>query len=122
PAQVCPEHPISYTALRAGFFRERCSCRGAHTRGEGCGSQDRGGAFESRASRCRGAGEASQGAAQEESGRDRIRRTGSQGRGGGGRMRDPFQVIERPLLTEKSMDLSHAGKYTFRVAKDANKI
>lgn len=37
-------------------------------------------------------------------------------------MRDPFQVIERPLLTEKSMDMSHAGKYTFRVAKDANKI
>ncbi len=37
-------------------------------------------------------------------------------------MRDPFQIIERPLLTEKSMDLSHHGKYTFRVSKDANKI
>lgn len=37
-------------------------------------------------------------------------------------MKDPFQIIERPLLTEKSMDLSHVGKYTFRVAKDANKI
>ena len=37
-------------------------------------------------------------------------------------MRDPFTIIERPLLTEKSMDLSHSGKYTFRVAKDANKI
>jgi large subunit ribosomal protein L23 len=37
-------------------------------------------------------------------------------------MRDPYQIIERPLLTEKSMDLSHVGKYTFRVAKDANKI
>jgi len=37
-------------------------------------------------------------------------------------MKDPFQIIERPLLTEKSMDMSHAGKYTFRVAKDANKI
>ena len=37
-------------------------------------------------------------------------------------MRDPFSVIERPLLTEKSMDMSHSGKYTFRVSKDANKI
>lgn len=37
-------------------------------------------------------------------------------------MRDPYQIIERPLLTEKSMDQSHSGKYTFRVASDANKI
>jgi large subunit ribosomal protein L23 len=37
-------------------------------------------------------------------------------------MKDPYQIIERPLLTEKSMDLSHTGKYTFRVALDANKI
>lgn len=37
-------------------------------------------------------------------------------------MKDPYQIIERPLLTEKSMDLSHGGKYTFRVSKDANKI
>jgi large subunit ribosomal protein L23 len=37
-------------------------------------------------------------------------------------MRDPYQIIERPLLTEKSMDQSHYGKYTFRVADDANKI
>lgn len=37
-------------------------------------------------------------------------------------MRDPYQIIERPLLTEKSMDASQHGKYTFRVAKDANKI
>lgn len=37
-------------------------------------------------------------------------------------MKDPFQIIDRPLLTEKSMDMSHVGKYTFRVAKDANKI
>ena len=37
-------------------------------------------------------------------------------------MKDPFTIIERPLLTEKSMDLSHTGKYTFRVSKDANKI
>jgi large subunit ribosomal protein L23 len=26
------------------------------------------------------------------------------------------------LLTEKAMDLSEAGKYTFRVSKEANKI
>jgi len=37
-------------------------------------------------------------------------------------MRDPYTIIERPLLTEKSMDLSHHGKYSFRVAKDANKV
>jgi large subunit ribosomal protein L23 len=37
-------------------------------------------------------------------------------------MRDPYQIIERPLLTEKAMDLSQAGKYTFRVNRDANKI
>lgn len=37
-------------------------------------------------------------------------------------MRDPFIVVESPMLTEKSMDLSQVGKYTFRVAKDANKI
>ena len=37
-------------------------------------------------------------------------------------MKDPYQIIERPLLTEKSMDQSHAGKYTFRVNKGANKI
>lgn len=37
-------------------------------------------------------------------------------------MKDPYQIIERPLLTEKSMDMSHVGKYTFRVALDANKI
>lgn len=37
-------------------------------------------------------------------------------------MRDPYQIIERPLLTEKAMDLSGAGKYTFRVSKESNKI
>jgi large subunit ribosomal protein L23 len=37
-------------------------------------------------------------------------------------MKDPYEIIERPLLTEKSMDMSHDGKYTFRVAMDANKI
>jgi large subunit ribosomal protein L23 len=37
-------------------------------------------------------------------------------------VKDPYQIIQRPLLTEKSMDQSHYGKYTFRVATDANKI
>ncbi|HSV73121.1 MAG TPA: 50S ribosomal protein L23 [Chthonomonadales bacterium] len=37
-------------------------------------------------------------------------------------MKDVYTIIERPLLTEKSMDQSHRGKYTFRVARDANKI
>lgn len=37
-------------------------------------------------------------------------------------MRDPYTVIERPLITEKAVDLQHSGKYTFRVAKDVNKI
>jgi large subunit ribosomal protein L23 len=37
-------------------------------------------------------------------------------------MRDPYQIIERPLLTEKAMDMSQFGKYTFKVSKEANKI
>ncbi len=37
-------------------------------------------------------------------------------------MKDPYSIVERPLLTEKSMDMSHAGKYTFKVAITANKI
>jgi large subunit ribosomal protein L23 len=37
-------------------------------------------------------------------------------------VRDPYEVIVRPLLTEKSMDMSHGGKYSFRVNKDSNKI
>ncbi len=37
-------------------------------------------------------------------------------------MKDPFLIIERPLLTEKSMDLTALNKYSFRVARDANKV
>lgn len=37
-------------------------------------------------------------------------------------MRDPYTIIERPLVTEKSMAGAEQGKYTFRVSKDANKI
>ena len=32
------------------------------------------------------------------------------------------QVILRPIISEKSMDESHRGKYTFAVHDDANKI
>lgn len=37
-------------------------------------------------------------------------------------MRDPHEIIERPLLTEKSTDQAAENKYHFRVRKDANKI
>lgn len=37
-------------------------------------------------------------------------------------MRDPYTIIERPLITEKAVGLQQQGKYTFRVARDANKI
>jgi large subunit ribosomal protein L23 len=34
---------------------------------------------------------------------------------------DPSQVIIRPIVSEKSYVLATAGKYTFRVHKDAHK-
>ena len=37
-------------------------------------------------------------------------------------MRDPHDIIERPLLTEKSNDQSAIIKYHLRVRLDANKI
>lgn len=37
-------------------------------------------------------------------------------------MKDPYAIIERPLVTEKAVDQQKLGKYTFRVAPDANKI
>lgn len=37
-------------------------------------------------------------------------------------MSDPYEIIERPLLSEKSVAGAGLGKYTFRVRKDANKI
>ncbi|MBC7326685.1 50S ribosomal protein L23 [bacterium] len=36
-------------------------------------------------------------------------------------MRDPRDIIIRPLITEKSLRLAREGKYTFEVAPDANK-
>jgi large subunit ribosomal protein L23 len=37
-------------------------------------------------------------------------------------MRDATQVLIRPLLTEKSIDLQRQNKFSFEVALDANKI
>lgn len=37
-------------------------------------------------------------------------------------MKSLYDVIEQPLITEKSMDGVADGKYTFRVSKDSNKI
>ncbi len=37
-------------------------------------------------------------------------------------MRDPYVIIRNPHVTEKSIDGTGQGKYTFVVAPDANKI
>lgn len=37
-------------------------------------------------------------------------------------MKAPQDIIIKPIITEKSMDGLQTGKYTFKVAKDANKI
>ncbi len=36
-------------------------------------------------------------------------------------MKTPYDVILAPVITEKSMDDAQLRKYTFKVAKDANK-
>ena len=36
-------------------------------------------------------------------------------------MKAPQDIILKPVITERSMDDLQAGKYTFKVAKDANK-
>ncbi len=36
-------------------------------------------------------------------------------------MKSPYDIVLSPIVTEKSMDLINDNKYTFRVAKDANK-
>lgn len=36
-------------------------------------------------------------------------------------MRDPKEVIKRPIITEKTSDLMSQNKYTFAVDKKANK-
>jgi large subunit ribosomal protein L23 len=37
-------------------------------------------------------------------------------------MKDAYQIIEQPLVTEKSVSGAGHGKYTFRVSRDSNKI
>jgi large subunit ribosomal protein L23 len=37
-------------------------------------------------------------------------------------MKDPTQIILRPLISEKSTELQRLGKYSFVVARDATKI
>lgn len=37
-------------------------------------------------------------------------------------MKDPTQIIIRPLLTEKSLYLQRLNQYTFEVHKDATKV
>lgn len=36
-------------------------------------------------------------------------------------MKSPYEVILRPIVTEKSMDLINENKYTFKVDKRSNK-
>ena len=37
-------------------------------------------------------------------------------------MRTPYDIIKRPIITEQSMAQTEDRKYTFEVAKNANKI
>ena len=37
-------------------------------------------------------------------------------------MKDPRQVILRPIISERSYDLINDNRYTFEVAKKANKV
>lgn len=37
-------------------------------------------------------------------------------------MKAPQDIILKPVITEQSIDILPTGKYTFKVAKDANKI
>ena len=37
-------------------------------------------------------------------------------------MKTIYDIVKRPLITEKSMDLTAEGKYAFEVAIDSNKI
>lgn len=37
-------------------------------------------------------------------------------------MKDPYSIVKRPLITEKSMSMAGLGKYVFEVAIDANKL
>lgn len=37
-------------------------------------------------------------------------------------MKDPYSIVKRPLVTEKSMTGVASNKYTFEVSMEANKI
>lgn len=37
-------------------------------------------------------------------------------------MKDPYTIILKPILTEKSLNLAKQNKYVFEVDKNANKI
>lgn len=37
-------------------------------------------------------------------------------------MKAPQDVILKPVISERSIDMLPSGKYTFKVAKDANKV
>ena len=37
-------------------------------------------------------------------------------------MKAPQDIVLRPIITERSIDMLPSGKYTFKVAKDANKV
>ncbi|ACK42263.1 MULTISPECIES: 50S ribosomal protein L23 [Dictyoglomus] len=37
-------------------------------------------------------------------------------------MRDPYTIILKPILTEKSLNLAKQNKYVFEVDRNANKI
>ncbi len=37
-------------------------------------------------------------------------------------MKVPQDIILKPVISERSIDILPTGKYTFRVAKDANKV
>lgn len=37
-------------------------------------------------------------------------------------MRSPYEIILHPVITERSTDNARIGRYTFAVARDANKI
>lgn len=37
-------------------------------------------------------------------------------------MKAPQDIVLKPVITEQSIDVLPTGKYTFKVAKDANKI
>ena len=36
-------------------------------------------------------------------------------------MKSPYNIVKRPIITEKSMELIEENKYTFEVDKNANK-